>query len=77
MSTQEDDDYGVEPGNVCQLSSGGPRMTVEKITGGEVSCVWFDENDVLFRNKFPVEALTFEEEDDEDEDEDEEEDEDD
>lgn len=30
-------------GEVVQLKSGGPRMTVESIIGDEVTCVWFAE----------------------------------
>jgi uncharacterized protein YodC (DUF2158 family) len=29
-------------GDVVQLNSGGPQMTVEEVKGTVVSCVWFD-----------------------------------
>lgn len=33
---------GFKPGDVVQLKSGGPRMTVESIrAGGRVICEWF------------------------------------
>ncbi|WP_173089006.1 DUF2158 domain-containing protein [Devosia sp. 1635] len=30
------------PGDVVQLKSGGPKMTVEKIEGGQAVCVWME-----------------------------------
>lgn len=32
-------------GDVVQLKSGGPEMTVDGLFGGEVICVWFVGND--------------------------------
>lgn len=38
-------------GDVVKLKSGGPWMTVYKIQGDEVSCVWFpDNNDAVYRD---------------------------
>jgi uncharacterized protein YodC (DUF2158 family) len=31
-------------GDVVQLKSGGPRMTVTKISGEQCRCKWFDQN---------------------------------
>jgi len=31
----------IQPGDVVQLKSGGPRMTVNHIEGTGVVCVWF------------------------------------
>ena len=33
-----------QPGEVVQLKSGGPRMTVEEIEGDQVDCTWFEKN---------------------------------
>lgn len=32
-------------GDVVQLKSGGPKMTVESMDTDGVKCVWFDKND--------------------------------
>ena len=44
-------------GEVVQLKSGGPKMTVENIAHGKVFCQWFDENNNLQRNMFAPESL--------------------
>lgn len=31
----------MKPGDVVQLKSGGPAMTVDSLHGDEVLCVWF------------------------------------
>ncbi len=41
----------LEVGDVVQLKSGGPRMTVEEIDGKLIDCVWF-EKDKISRNSF-------------------------
>lgn len=33
-----------KPGDIVQLKSGGPTMTVQEIDDGGVFCVWFDKN---------------------------------
>ncbi|MBP0438001.1 DUF2158 domain-containing protein [Tianweitania sediminis] len=30
------------PGDVVQLKSGGPRMTIEKVEGAQAVCAWMD-----------------------------------
>ena len=32
-----------EPGNIVQLKSGGPLMTVVEVKGTDVTCLWFSE----------------------------------
>lgn len=29
-------------GDIVQLKSGGPKMTIENIRDGEICCTWFD-----------------------------------
>jgi uncharacterized protein YodC (DUF2158 family) len=43
-------------GDLVQLKSGGPKMTVEKLEGSEVSCVWFDGTNPKY-GIFPVNTL--------------------
>jgi len=50
-------------GDVVQLKSGGPKMTVDEIettqSGVEVICVWYNDKSNSFERKgFSVEALT-------------------
>lgn len=33
---------GIKPGDVVQLKSGGPKMTVASINAGRAICEWFD-----------------------------------
>lgn len=43
-------------GDVVQLKSGGPRMTVEAVDEGLVDCVWF-EKQKAHRNAFNAALL--------------------
>ena len=43
-------------GSKVRLRSGGPNMTVEAISGDDVTCVWFDKNSTRERT-FPVATL--------------------
>ena len=46
-----------EIGDVVQLRSGGPKLTVRSvISDGDIVCQWF-ETDVVHEDKFPNEAL--------------------
>ena len=46
-----------EIGDVVQLRSGGPKMTVHiLVSDGDVVCQWFESNEVHEEN-FPKEAL--------------------
>lgn len=48
---------GFEIGDVVQLRSGGPRMTVHSlVSDGDVVCQWFEESEVHEEN-FPNEVL--------------------
>ena len=46
-----------EIGNVVQLRSGGPKMTVHRlVSDGDVVCQWFEGNEV-HEESFPKDAL--------------------
>lgn len=63
------------PGDVVELKSGGPLLTVVSATAETVTCIWFEETQGEFRNHdfAPILLLKAELEEDADEDEDEEE----
>ena len=44
-------------GDVVELKSGGPDMTVVAHTGGGLSCIWFDDDQGLHDGTFPPETL--------------------
>jgi uncharacterized protein YodC (DUF2158 family) len=44
-------------GDVVKLKSGGPWMTVEKIEGDAVSCIWFPDNNAAVTRSFHKEVL--------------------
>jgi len=69
------------PGDIVQLKSGSPALTVVEVAEADVSVVWYAEEDGEFRtHTLPALALEklevadFDDEDEEDEDEDEDED---
>jgi uncharacterized protein YodC (DUF2158 family) len=33
-----------QPGDVVQLKSGGPRMTIDNVDGDKVECCWFEKD---------------------------------
>ncbi len=44
-------------GDVVELKSGGPEMTVGKVAGETCVAIWFDENNELCEVGFPTAAL--------------------
>jgi uncharacterized protein YodC (DUF2158 family) len=45
-------------GDIVKLKSGGPKMTVESVEGGNTYlCQWFDKEDRLERGKFPENCI--------------------
>ncbi|GHC35152.1 hypothetical protein GCM10010096_00040 [Alcaligenes pakistanensis] len=45
-------------GDVVQLRSGGPEMTVLAVLhSGEVTCAWFTPDDAIQSEKIPIAAL--------------------
>lgn len=46
----------MNPGDVVQLKSGGPIMTIESLTNDTQPmyvCIWFDKNDCLQSHHLP------------------------
>lgn len=46
-----------QTGDVVQLKSGGPKMTVSTLKDGEVWCVWFDKDNAPQSRVFKPEVL--------------------
>lgn len=44
-------------GEIVQLKSGGPKMTVEAVRGDSIACRWFDERDKAQIEEFPAHFL--------------------
>jgi uncharacterized protein YodC (DUF2158 family) len=44
-------------GDQVRLKSGGPTLTVAKITGDEVLCFWFESSECLHQQVFPAATL--------------------
>ena len=44
-------------GDQVRLRSGGPPMTVVKVTEDDVRCMWFESNEFLRQEVFPTFAL--------------------
>lgn len=44
-------------GDVVQLKSGGPRMTVIDIFNNLITVTWFDDSNNIKVTKFPIESL--------------------
>jgi uncharacterized protein YodC (DUF2158 family) len=47
----------MNPGDVVQLKSGGPLMTVESVDQSGVICVWFDAKHNRKQERFPEATL--------------------
>jgi uncharacterized protein YodC (DUF2158 family) len=43
-------------GEIVQLKSGGPRMTIKSIDGSDVACIWFSGHKLNGRS-FPLMTL--------------------
>lgn len=42
----------MQPGDVVQLKSGGPQMTVESVEEKGVICTWFDAKKIRMQDRF-------------------------
>jgi uncharacterized protein YodC (DUF2158 family) len=51
-------------GDLVELKSGGPKMTVSLLDNGEAHCVWFDHDHNERRGKYPEGSLKEAEDDD-------------
>lgn len=47
----------IKPGDIVQLKSGGPLMTVVEISNGEALCIWFSSTEQLQKERLPVLSL--------------------
>jgi uncharacterized protein YodC (DUF2158 family) len=47
-------------GNLVRLRSGGPLMTVVRIEGDQVNCVWTDWDGQFESGNFPIDVLQME-----------------
>jgi uncharacterized protein YodC (DUF2158 family) len=48
---------GLRTGNLVRLRSGGPLMTVHRIEGDQVNCVWTDWEGTVASGTFPIDVL--------------------
>ena len=46
-----------KPGDVVQLKSGGPIMTVKSVSGDDAACIWFEKTKE-HRSVFPTALLS-------------------
>ncbi len=44
-------------GDVVQLKSGGPKMTVDRIFDGGISCVWFSEDHMPYVQQYTSQEI--------------------
>jgi uncharacterized protein YodC (DUF2158 family) len=50
----------LQSGNLVRLRSGGPLMTVVRIEGDQVNCVWTDWDGQFESGRFPIDVLQVE-----------------
>ena len=46
-----------EEGDIVQLRSGGPRMSLRELLGDRGRCMWFDEAGRLHEKEIPLDLL--------------------
>lgn len=47
-------------GSLVRLRSGGPLMTVSRIEGDQVNCIWYDWDGQMASGSFPIDVLQME-----------------
>ena len=47
----------LEEGDLVQLKSGGPVMSLQMLTPERAMCMWFDEEGKLHERSFPLNVL--------------------
>jgi uncharacterized protein YodC (DUF2158 family) len=47
----------MDKGDVVQLKSGGPHMTISSIFGDQAVCIWFDSEGKRTQEDFPLDTL--------------------
>ncbi len=52
------DNPNLKVGDTVILKSGGPKMTIVKISDDKVEAIWFDEKVDVQNAEFPPQALT-------------------
>jgi len=57
MSPEPNQEVPLKPGDVVQLKSGGPFMTIESVDDADAVCVWFEQSRQN-RDKFALIMLT-------------------
>jgi uncharacterized protein YodC (DUF2158 family) len=50
----------LQSGNLVRLRSGGPLMTVVRVDGDQVNCVWTDWDGQFESGRFPIDVLQVE-----------------
>lgn len=50
-------DNAIKPGDVVQLKSGGPEMTVSYLDDNEAYCEWFDSKEEPHAQRYAVIVL--------------------
>lgn len=55
--SSEPGDAEISEGDLVQLHSGGPIMSVESLAGSAASCMWFDPDGALHEATFEVRLL--------------------
>jgi uncharacterized protein YodC (DUF2158 family) len=59
-ATQNQATLALRSGNLVRLRSGGPLMTVVRVDGDQVNCVWTDWDGQFESGNFPIDVLQME-----------------